>query len=77
MDGYLADHKMVTLQVALNEAKIGKSYWKINEDLLQDESLIKYLKTSIPRIIEDNDKSNVTREVLFETTMCVIRGEII
>ena len=39
--------------------------------------LCKVPKTSIPRIIEDNDEGNVSREVLFETTMCVIRGEII
>ena len=48
----------LTLQVALSEAKIGKSQWKINDDLLQDKSFAKTLKTSIASIIEDEVKSS-------------------
>lgn len=77
VDGYLADHKMVTLEVVFGKTTKGRSYWKMNDSLLQDETFIQTMQRRIPQIISENRSESVPMTLLLQTTLCVIRGEII
>lgn len=77
VDGFLADHRMIVLEMQLTGIDIGKSYWKCKSDLLKDEQFQEMVKSRVPIIIADNDTADVSRTLLLETTLCVLRGEII
>ena len=77
VDGFLADHRMVTLQIQLTSTEIGKSFWRCKSDLLNEEPFQEMVKARIPEIMAENDTEGMTRTLLLETTLCVLRGEII
>ena len=76
-DGYLADHKMVTIEVRISSSSYGKSYWKFNNALLKDDNFTSLIRSSIPQILEQNDRPECSRTLLLETLLTVLRGEII
>lgn len=76
-DGFLSDHKMITLKVQICKIETGRSYWKCNRDLLQDEQFRTMITEKVPIIIAENDSDDISRALLLETTLCVLRGEII
>ena len=76
-NGYLTDHRMVSLQLDINNTPRGKSYWKLNNSLLQDESFVEIIRRRIPEILDDNESEEVSRDTLFHTLLAVLRGEII
>ena len=39
-DGYLADHKVVVIELVIQQPEVGKSYWKFNNSLLTDENFV-------------------------------------
>ena len=77
MDGFLSDHRMIMLEVQIEGTDIGKSYWKCNSELLKDDKFKEMIMTRVPEIIAANDTENISRTLLLETTLCVLRGEII
>ena len=40
VDRYLADHALISLEVQLGKTAWGKSYWKLNNDLLRNEEYV-------------------------------------
>lgn len=75
-DGYMSDHKMITLSLNLPTIEVGRSYWKFKNSLLIDENFVTMVRQKIPQIIQDN-RSDASCTLLFETLLCVLRGEII
>ena len=76
-DGYLADHKMVTLKVQVGKPKFGKPPWKHNDSRLIDPEYVSYVKKSIKNAMEMNATPDVSKHILFQTVLCVVRGDII
>lgn len=76
-DAYLADHKMITLEVDLGKTTQGKSYWKFNSSLLEDEGFVNLIKDKIRDTIINNDSPELSRCLLLQTVLCVLRGYII
>ncbi|MEM9400762.1 MAG: reverse transcriptase domain-containing protein, partial [Verrucomicrobiota bacterium] len=76
-DGYLSDHKMITMIVQVPTIDMGRSFWKFNNCLLKDENFVNMARQKIREIIEDNEVSTDSSIVLFETLVCVLRGHII
>ena len=76
-DGYLTDHKMVTICINVSTVDMGKSYWKFNNTLLKDEHFVATVRQKIQEIINANDSNDISRVLLFETVLCVLRGCII
>ena len=77
LDGYLSDHKLITLSVNISNVDIGKGYWKFNNSLLKEEKFVSYIKNRIPEIISLNERSASSAAILLETLQCVLRGDII
>ena len=75
VDGYLTDHSMITLELHIGKAKRGNSYWKLNIDLLLNEEYINLIKHCIQDTIATNETENVSKHVLLQTVLCVVRGE--
>ena len=76
-DGYLSDHKMCTLEVRIGKISIGKSFWKFNNTLLLDDDFISKARDATVDIIRVNDIDNISRVLLLQTVLCVLRGWII
>ena len=76
-DGYLSDHKMCTLQVRVSKTNIGRSYWKFQDILLTDSDFESQARRKIIEIIELNDTPDLSRTILLQTVLCVMRGWII
>ena len=76
-DGYLSDHKMCTLKVCIGGISIGRSYWKFNNTLLLDEEFVVKTKDRISEIVKENDSDDLSRVLLLQTVLCVLRGWII
>ena len=76
-DGYLADHKMVQVELELSASPRGRSFWKLNNALLKEDGFVEMIQSSIPRILEINNRPECSRILLLETVLTVIRGEII
>ena len=76
-DRYLSDHRLVTCRLTISQTKFGKSYWKFNNSLLSDENFVSFIQGRIGEILLDNDDSSVSACLLFETLLCVLRGDII
>ena len=76
-DGYLADHKMVTIEAKVSSSSYGRSYWKFNNTLLKDDDFTNLIRSCIPQILEQNDRPECSRTLLLETLLTVLRGEII
>ena len=77
MDGYLTDHRMVTLELHIANVTRGKSYWKLNGDLLINEEYVALIKHCIQETIAANDIDGISKHVLLQTVLCVVRGESI
>lgn len=76
-DGYLSDHKMVTISVNIPATELGRSFWKFNNHLLKDETFLDMVRRKIPEIMDDNQSSTASNIALLETLLCVLRGHII
>lgn len=76
-DGYLSDHRMVTVSVHVPIIGQGRSFWKFNNDLLKDENFVAMVRRKIKEIILDNQNSIASKVTLFETLLCVLRGHVI
>ena len=44
-DGYLSDHRMITISLDITTVLTGKSYWKFNNDLLKDDDFVAMVGT--------------------------------
>ena len=58
-DGYLADHKMVTIEVMISFSSYGKSYWKFNNALIKDDDFTSLIRSHIPQIFETKRSSGM------------------
>ena len=76
-DGFLADHKMIKIEVQIEGTGIGKSYWKCKSDLLHDEHFKMMVAEEVPKINADKNTEGVSCTLLLETTLSVLRGKII
>ena len=77
LDGYLTDHKLITLTVNISGVETGKGYWKFNNGLLKDDNFVSLIRERIPDIIRSNEQSASSCALLLETLLCVLRGEIL
>ena len=73
----VSDHKMCTLEVRTGKISIGKSFWKFNNTLLLDDDFISKAREAIVDIVRVNDTDNISRVLLLQTVLCVLRGWII
>lgn len=76
-DGYLADHKRLSLKLKLGASKTGKTFWRFNDELLLDVEYVRQMRKIIAETIEENDTSDVSKHTLLQTVLCVVRGETI
>lgn len=76
-NGYLTDHKMITISVNVPCIEVGRSFWKFNNVLLRDENFVSLIRRKIPEILDENRPSTSSSVVLLETLLCVLRGYII
>ena len=76
-DGYLADHEMISLEVQIGQCIHGKSYWKLNSLLLIDDKYVDRIKQCIQETITANETDEVSKHSVFQTVLCVVRGESI
>ena len=72
VDGYLADHRAVVIELVINRSELGKSYWKFNNSLLTDENFVEEARKQINLISKENDCSSPTLHL--QTVLCVFRG---
>ena len=77
MPPYLADHRAVQLKVDLHGQVKGPGYWKFNNSLLVDENFVEELRAFINEALLENDTPGVSRALLFDTVLCMVRGKII
>ena len=77
IDGYLADHKMVTVRVQVGKPKFGKPPWKHNDSRLCDPEYASFVKRCIKDAVETNSTPDTSKHILFQTVLCVVRGNII
>ena len=76
-DSHLADHKLITLEICPRAAQTGFSYWKFNCALLTNQTCKEMIKRRITEIRQDNVAPNISKQMLLETVLCVLRGDII
>ena len=77
LDGYLADHKRLSLKFKLGTSETGKAFWRFNDELLLDVEYVKLMRKLITETVEENDTDDVSRHTLLQTVLCVVRGETI
>ena len=70
-----SDHLLTSLVLKFNNFKYGKSYYKMNVSVLQDEQYVCMMRMKIPKIIEGNENLNqhlqweMTKKEIKEITM--------
>ncbi len=74
----ISDHAPVlyTFELTRNPAKRAHR-WRFNTALLQNSEFLKQLKVNLKTFLEINRESVASPQILWETTKCFIRGEVI
>ena len=72
-----SDHKIVLLIINVNATEWGQGYWKINNDILNDNKYFIFIQKIIREFRINNPKGHVSPHTLWESLKCVIRGETI
>lgn len=72
----LGDHAPITLTITL-ENENGRTLWRLNNSLLQDDFLKDKIKQIIEVYFQNNDKKDITPVILWEAAKVIIRGELI
>ena len=68
-NGYLFDHQMVTLEINIRSVQLGKSFWKFNNSLLQDDNFVAQTKVKINEIMNDNSSTDFRVSALTDSFM--------
>ena len=82
--GYRTDHSMLTLTVAFNSFKKGKTFWKFNNSLLKDKEYIKIVNETI-ELVKDQYNTDIPRsnnfsindQLFLDVLLMEIRGKTI
>ena len=77
MPPFLADHRAVQLNVCPIGQVRGLGYWKFNNSLLADDNFVTELSAFIRQAVNENDAPEVSRVLLFDTVLCMVRGKVI
>ena len=72
-----SDHKIVLLIIYVNATEWGQRYWKINNDILNDNKYVIFIQKIIRELCINNPNGHVSPHTLWESLKCVIRGETI
>lgn len=72
-----SDHAPVVLDIAFPLYQPERPSWKLDRNLLADESLCNVISQKIDDFINLNQKDDISPSLLWETLKVVIRGEII
>ena len=68
-------HKVVSLIIIVNATEWGQGYWKINNDILNDNKYVNFNQKIIREFRINNRKGRVSPNTSWESLKCVIRGE--
>ena len=77
MPPFLADHRAVQLNFCPVNQSRGPGYWKFNNVLLTDEAFVDEVSSFIQEALTLNDTQGLSRVLLFDTVLCMVRGKII
>ena len=72
-----SDHAPVILDLAFPSYKLERPSWKLDKNLLADETFCEMISQKIDDFINSNKRDDTTPSLLWETLKAVIRGEII
>ena len=72
-----SEHKIVLLIINVNATEWGQRYWKINNDILNDNKYVIFIQKIIREFRINNPKGRVSPHTLWESLKCVIWGETI
>ena len=67
------DHRVVKLVLRFNQFKIGPGYWKFNNDLLDDDNYISFIKQAITNYKSNNPAKICNPQIRRDTLKCMIR----
>ena len=69
-----SDHRVVKLVLRFLQFNIGPGYWKFNNDLLDDDNYMSFIKQVITDYKSNNPEEICTPQIRWDALKCVIRG---
>jgi len=64
---FKSDHKIVSVEVNLQQIERGTRYWKLNTSILNDDNYVSLIKQLIREFQINNPKGHASPSVLWET----------
>lgn len=72
----LSDHNVIYLKLEL-KCRQRKTTWRLNAGILNNETVVKQIKTDIKNYLEDNNNEDTNQSIVWDALKAVIRGKLI
>lgn len=73
----ISDHAPVILEISFPTADLSRPPWRLNTQMLSNESFVKFISDQIDFFISTNKTPNMAASTIWETMKAYIRGEVI